>query len=503
MVHLRINEREANPNPHINFITPLPGVTPAVTEDAKQLLRALAAQVRPVMKAHGFEVNSFEEYEHNQVFAGRNWNNGETIEIVLRGAHGFFLPTSWLMSTLCHELAHIKHMNHGPAFQALWAQLRREVRDLQAKGYYGDGAHTRARPTRRRPRALTTSKRKRKPGTRVTSKHAFLGAGEGEKVGGAGAEKDGFGRRAQSKRAREERAAAAEQRLLALQRPQAGPSTLDGSDADDPGEEDGEDDDIVEVIPETDQDRRTTLLGSMSASDADALKSGRQRFLEEFLLPSGIDNDDLEEEEVVVVAESSGPSCDTVEIGRKGAAAASSSSSSRPKRADPTDDSAGPPSKRRKASSGESSTPVTSSTKGKGKAEAGQRTLPLSYGSLVQDEVSFRRKEALGLAGGKQGDRTLGGASTGSAREGTGSREGVGQSRLLGLVPPVQAAPTQRAPLPDSTVGRSLNKARKDGATAAGAKTTGGAEREWSCLVCTLYVVFSLACVCAIFPRSS
>lgn len=31
-------------------------------------------------------------------------------------------------------------MNHGPAFQALWAQLRREVRELQAKGYYGDGA---------------------------------------------------------------------------------------------------------------------------------------------------------------------------------------------------------------------------------------------------------------------------------------------------------------------------------------------------------------------------
>lgn len=30
-------------------------------------------------------------------------------------------------------------MNHGSAFQALWAQLRREVRELQNKGYYGDG----------------------------------------------------------------------------------------------------------------------------------------------------------------------------------------------------------------------------------------------------------------------------------------------------------------------------------------------------------------------------
>lgn len=32
-------------------------------------------------------------------------------------------------------------MNHGPAFQALWTKLRTEVRELQSKGYYGDGQH--------------------------------------------------------------------------------------------------------------------------------------------------------------------------------------------------------------------------------------------------------------------------------------------------------------------------------------------------------------------------
>ena len=46
-------------------------------------------------------------------------------------------------------------MNHGPAFQALWAQLRREVRDLQTKGYYGDGqlssTYTRSIETDRLP----------------------------------------------------------------------------------------------------------------------------------------------------------------------------------------------------------------------------------------------------------------------------------------------------------------------------------------------------------------
>ena len=30
-------------------------------------------------------------------------------------------------------------MNHGPGFQALNARLRKEVRELQDKGYYGDG----------------------------------------------------------------------------------------------------------------------------------------------------------------------------------------------------------------------------------------------------------------------------------------------------------------------------------------------------------------------------
>lgn len=74
MVHSRFNEKESNPNPFINWINPLPAND---SEDARQYLRALAAQVRPIMKAHGFTVNSLEEYEYNTVFAGRNWEAGE------------------------------------------------------------------------------------------------------------------------------------------------------------------------------------------------------------------------------------------------------------------------------------------------------------------------------------------------------------------------------------------------------------------------------------------
>jgi hypothetical protein len=48
----RYNTSEANPNPHISFITPLKGDASTMTV-ALDILKALAAQVRPVMKKHG------------------------------------------------------------------------------------------------------------------------------------------------------------------------------------------------------------------------------------------------------------------------------------------------------------------------------------------------------------------------------------------------------------------------------------------------------------------
>ena len=67
MVHLRLNENETNPNPHVNFITALPMADPRDQERARQLLRALAAQVKPIMKDHGFVVNSLEEVRRRSV----------------------------------------------------------------------------------------------------------------------------------------------------------------------------------------------------------------------------------------------------------------------------------------------------------------------------------------------------------------------------------------------------------------------------------------------------
>ncbi|KAG1844051.1 WLM-domain-containing protein [Suillus subalutaceus] len=321
MVHVRINEREANPNPHVNFISVLPMVDATLEDDARQLMRALAAQVRPVMKAHGFTVNSLEEYEYNRVFAGRNWNNGETIELVLKSASGSFVPIHWLMSTLCHELAHIKHMNHGPAFQALWRQLRNDVRALQNREYYGDGywssgtrladsakiagqgietgdlpeymcggAHSRARPASYQRRKRTAkfngpsvhtgaqSEKKRKAGSRITNANAFVSGGKALNEGVIGETKEagtGFRKKAGSKRAREERALAAERRMETLK---ASASSSRQPTTDSESEPDAE-------PLETDQDRRRTMLESLGGQELDEMKAARYDFSDDFRLP--------------------------------------------------------------------------------------------------------------------------------------------------------------------------------------------------------------------------
>lgn len=61
MVHLRLNAKDVSPNPHVNFITSLTASVSESEDAAKQLLCALAAQVKPIMKKHGFVINSLEE----------------------------------------------------------------------------------------------------------------------------------------------------------------------------------------------------------------------------------------------------------------------------------------------------------------------------------------------------------------------------------------------------------------------------------------------------------
>jgi hypothetical protein len=101
--------------------------------------RRPAAQMKKIMEQRFMFVNTLEEAPFNTVFAGRNWNHGQSIELVLRGASGRFLPLPYITSVMCHEMAHIEHMNHGPKFQKLMADIKADVKAMQARGNFGDG----------------------------------------------------------------------------------------------------------------------------------------------------------------------------------------------------------------------------------------------------------------------------------------------------------------------------------------------------------------------------
>ena len=77
----RINAKRRQPNARITFIKPLPGATSAYAQD---FLERIAAICEPIMKANYVSVMSLEEYEPNPEFAGRNFNAGEVIQLVLR-----------------------------------------------------------------------------------------------------------------------------------------------------------------------------------------------------------------------------------------------------------------------------------------------------------------------------------------------------------------------------------------------------------------------------------
>ncbi|CAG8949602.1 hypothetical protein HYFRA_00007835 [Hymenoscyphus fraxineus] len=133
----RINAKTSAPNKNIVFIKPLPGSTESV---AKDYLERIAAQCLPITNKHYLAVVSLEEYEPNLEFWGRNFNNGEVIQLVLRSpSTGMWLPFKFVQMVMMHELAHNKQMNHGPAFWKLRNEFAAEMKELWSKSYTGDG----------------------------------------------------------------------------------------------------------------------------------------------------------------------------------------------------------------------------------------------------------------------------------------------------------------------------------------------------------------------------
>ena len=139
---LRLNHQaSSHPNDRIVFIKPLPRPDSQKSEHdiADIFLRALAAQCLPIMKKHWLSVTTLEEYEPNREFMGRNFNNGECVQLVLRSKSGGWLPFNMVQMVMMHELAHNEHMNHGKLFWKTRNGFAEELRELWGKGYTGEG----------------------------------------------------------------------------------------------------------------------------------------------------------------------------------------------------------------------------------------------------------------------------------------------------------------------------------------------------------------------------
>ncbi|OQV08569.1 WLM domain-containing protein [Cladophialophora immunda] len=139
---LRLNhQKSSHPNDRIVFIKPLPRPPSdqASYDLADTFLRAIAAQCLPLMKSHYLSVTTLEEYEPNPEFIGRNFNNGEIIQLVLQSKSGGWVPFNMVQMVMMHELAHNTHMNHGRDFWKTRNLYAEEMKGLWEKGYTGEG----------------------------------------------------------------------------------------------------------------------------------------------------------------------------------------------------------------------------------------------------------------------------------------------------------------------------------------------------------------------------
>jgi len=136
----RINARRKQPNDRIIFIKPLEGPDKATAQD---YLERIAAICNPIMKTNHLSVMSLEEYEPNPEFLGRNFNNGEVIQLVLKGRTGQWLPFRFVQMVMIHELAHNEQMNHSKAFWKVRDIFAGTLRELWGRGYTGEAMWSR------------------------------------------------------------------------------------------------------------------------------------------------------------------------------------------------------------------------------------------------------------------------------------------------------------------------------------------------------------------------
>ncbi len=100
------------------------GARKSRSREAKRVLQRLRRDAALLARAHRLPVRSLEP-EHANVKRryGVCYDDG-SIRIRLRHLRtGSLLKYSSLIDTLCHELAHLRHFDHGPHFEALYGNI--------------------------------------------------------------------------------------------------------------------------------------------------------------------------------------------------------------------------------------------------------------------------------------------------------------------------------------------------------------------------------------------
>lgn len=136
----RFNDHGRHPNRFISFIKEDRRVT---TKDeqtrAVGILNRVAAIVYPIMKENGLQITTLEEHPFNDSYAGINYDAGDCIGLVLRTAHGGWVPETFVLSVLLHELSHCTNMHHAGPFWKTLGVYRIRMAQLRESGYTGEG----------------------------------------------------------------------------------------------------------------------------------------------------------------------------------------------------------------------------------------------------------------------------------------------------------------------------------------------------------------------------
>jgi predicted metal-dependent hydrolase len=105
--------------------------------EARRLIERLNRDAEVIARRFGLRFRSIEAERANVTTRyGICYDDG-VIKIRLRHAvSGRPLKYSSLVNTLCHELAHLRHFNHGPRFKAFYLGLLEYAR---AEGLYRPG----------------------------------------------------------------------------------------------------------------------------------------------------------------------------------------------------------------------------------------------------------------------------------------------------------------------------------------------------------------------------